>query len=100
MTDTTGYDVYLFPKAIEALGDAGKPYLKESPAGTHFSCKDVDTSGILTEMTLDAGDGKDVEVMIPTNMVRMIVSNSGTAGEFGFGRRGATVEPGMSPAKS
>ncbi|MBS0215385.1 MAG: hypothetical protein JSR50_06455 [Proteobacteria bacterium] len=100
MTDTTGYDVYLFPNAIEALGDAGKPYLKDGPGGSHFSCKDVDTSGILTEMTLDAGDGKEVEVMIPTNMVRMIVSNSGTAGEFGFGRRGATVEPGIPPAKS
>ena len=97
MVDTTGYDVYLFPNAIEALGDAGKPYLKESPAGTHFSCKDVDTSGILTEMTLDAGDGKEVEVMIPTNMVRMVVSNSSGEGAFGFGRRGATVEPGIPP---
>ena len=99
MADTIGYDVYLFPTAVEALGDAGKPYLKDSPAGLHFSCKDVDTSGILTEMTLDAGDGKDVEVMIPTNMVRMIVSNSSAAGEFGFGRRGATVEPGVPPAR-
>lgn len=98
MADSGGYDVYLFPNAIEALGDAGKPYLKEGAAGTHFSCKDVDTSGILTEMTLDAGDGKEVEVMIPTNMVRMIVSNSNAAGEFGFGRRGAMVEPGIPPA--
>ena len=98
MTDNTGYDVYLFPNAIEVLGDAGKPYLKESPSGTHFACKDVDTSGILTEMTLDAGDGKIVEVMIPTNMVRMVVSNSSSEGAFGFGRRGgATVEPGIPP---
>jgi hypothetical protein len=97
MSDSTGYDVYLFPNAIEALGDAGKPYLKEGPAGTHFICKDVDTSGILTEMTLDAGEGKEVEVMIPTNMVRMIVSNSSMVGEFGFRRRGATVEPGIPP---
>lgn len=99
MTDTTGYDVYLFPNAIEALGDAGKPYLKEGPGGTHFSCKDVDTSGILTEMTLDAGDGRVVEVMIPTNMVRLVVSNSSGEGAFGFGRRGATVEPGIPPAR-
>lgn len=97
MSDSTGYDVYLFPNAIEALGDAGKPYLKEGQAGTHFSCKDVDTSGILTEMTLDTGDGKEVEVMIPTNMVRMIVSNSNVDGAFGFGRRGPTIEPGMAP---
>ena len=97
MSDPIGYDVFLFPSAIEALGDAGKPYLKDGPAGTHIVCKDVDTSGILTEMTVDAGDGREVEVMIPTNMVRLIVSNSNVAGEFGFGRRGATVAPGIPP---
>lgn len=97
MSDPTGYDVFLFPNAIEALGDAGKPYLKDGPTGTHITCKDVDTSGILTEMTLDMGDGKEIALMIPTNMVRMIVSSSNGEGSFGFGRRGATIEPGMAP---
>lgn len=97
MSDPTGYDVFLFPNAIEALGDAGKPYLKDGPAGTHISCKDVDTSGILTEMTLGTDDGKEIALMIPTNMVRMIVSGSSGEGSFGFGRRGATIEPGIPP---
>ena len=89
MNDTeTGYSVYLFPQAVEALGEAGKPYLKDGPGGQHIACKEVDTGGVLVELTLaqpDAsGEPAEVELMIPTSMVRMIVSTHGEEGAFGF----------------
>ena len=94
MNDTTGYAVYLFPQALEALGDAVKPYLQEGPGGLHVLCREVDTGGALIEMTLDGlgSDGKAVqlELMIPSNMVRMIVS-ARSDGAFGFGPRIAAM---------
>ena len=94
MNDTTGYAVYLFPQALEALGDAVKPYLQQGPGGLHVLCREVDTGGALIEMTLDGldADGKPVqlELMIPSNMVRMIVS-ARSDGAFGFGPRIAAL---------
>ena len=90
MNDTTGYAVYFFPPALEALGEAIKPYLHDGPGGTHVLCRVIDTGGSLIEMTLDGltPDGKPVELelMIPNNMVRMIVS-ARSDGAFGFGPR-------------
>ena len=85
--DAPGYIVFFFPQALEALGDPIKPYLQE---GDCVLCREVDTGGALVEMTLDARttDGKplQVELMVPTAMVRMIVS-AHSDGSFGFGPR-------------
>lgn len=91
-----GYAVYFFPQALEALGEAIKPYLAEGPAGAHVLCSQIDTSGGLVEMTLhgntQVGKKIEVELMVPSAMIRMIVSmHSDDA--FGFGPR--IVEPRM-----
>lgn len=90
MNEGKGFAVFLFPQALEALGDAVKPYLVDGGAGQHILCTDIDTGGALIEMTIAAAtqDGQEIslELMIPTNMVRMIVSARGE-GSFGFGPR-------------
>ena len=104
MGEWSGYAVFFFPPALEALGDAIKPYLQEGPAGPFVQCREVDTGGAFIEMTLEgrAPDGRavDLELMVPGNMVRMIVSVRSDS-EFGFydrNRAGAvTLEPGMPP---
>ncbi len=88
MNESEGYAVFFFPQALEALGEAIKPYLVEGAAGAHVLCREIDTSGSLIEMTLHGNTqgGKEIEVelMIPNGMVRMIVSmHSDDA--FGFG---------------
>jgi len=102
MNESNGYAVFFFPQALEALGDAIKPYLQDSPAGPHLVCKEIDTGGALLEMTLEGmtGDGRAVqlELMVPGSMVRMIVSSQ-SDGSFGFGPRVATVPvPALLPA--
>jgi hypothetical protein len=102
MNDATGYVVYFFPPALEALGDAIKPYLQEGPTGPHVACREVDTGGAFIEMTLEgrSDDGQLVllELMVPGNMVRMIVSARNDS-EFGFYDRNrpapAMLEPGL-----
>ena len=90
MNGSDGYVVFFFPQALEALGEAIKPYLVEGPAGAHVLCKEIDTAGALIEMTLEAhaADGKAslIELMVPGSMVRMIVS-AHSDGSFGFGPR-------------
>ena len=105
MNDSSGYAVFFFPPALEALGDAIKPYLQDGPAGPHVPCRDIDTGGAFIEMTLEgrAPDGRpvDLELMVPGNMVRMIVSARSDE-EFGFYNRvkplRAVLEPGLAPA--
>ena len=96
MNDLNGYAVFFFPQALEALGDAIKPYLQEGKAGPHLLCREIDTGGALVEMTLDGrtpqGQQVDLELMVPTSMVRMIVSARGEEA-FGFGPRTAVVAP-------
>lgn len=102
MSESSGYAVFFFPPALEALGEAVKPYLQDGPAGPFVQCREVDTGGAFLEMTLEgrAPDGRSValELMVPGNMVRMIVSARSDA-EFGFYRRqhagAVTLEPGM-----
>ena len=101
MNDATGYAVFFFPPALEALGDAIKPYLQEGPVGPHVSCRDIDTGGAFIEMTLEgrAADGRvvELELMVPGNMVRMIVS-ARSDNEFGFydrNRPQVMLEPGI-----
>ena len=92
MNGNEGYAVFFFPPALEALGEAIKPYLAEGPAGAHVLCKEIDTAGALIERTREAPtvDGKTslVELMVPGSMVRMIVS-AHSDGSFGFGPRKA-----------
>ena len=47
-----GYAVFFFPQALEALGEAIKPYLTSQPDGPHIFCREIDTGGAFTEMTL------------------------------------------------
>lgn len=103
MNESTGFSVFFFPPALEALGEAIKPYLQDGPAGPHVPCVDVDTAGAFIEITLADRDhnGREValELMVPGNMVRMIVSTR-SDGEFGFYDRSkparAMIEPGLS----
>jgi hypothetical protein len=101
MNDSAGYAVFFFAPALEALGDAIKPYLQDGPAGPHVPCREVDTGGAFIEMTLhgQSPDGRPIalELMVPGNMVRMIVS-AHSDNEFGFydrNRAQAMLEPGM-----
>ncbi len=104
MNDSDGYAVFFFAPALEALGDAIKPYLQDGPAGLHVPCREVDTAGAFIEMTLEGrtADGREValELMVPGNMVRMIVSARSDGG-FGFYNRSkparAMLEPGLPP---
>lgn len=99
MNETQGYAVFFFPQALEALGEAIRPYLLEGPAGPHVLCKEIDTGGAFTEMTLEGrnADGREMtlELMVPGNMLRMIVSAHGE-GSFGFGPR--VARPAAKPA--
>ena len=95
MNDANGYAVFFFPQALEALDEAIKPYLQESPAGPHVLCNAIDTGGSLIEMTMrgNTDEGKLVvlELMVPVSMVLMIVSTQ-SDGSFGFGPR-LVVDP-------
>ena len=90
MNESNGYAVFFFPQALEALGDAIKPYLQDGPMGPHVICNEIDTGGALLEMTIQGvtTDGKTVmlELMVPGSMVRMVVSSQSDA-TFGFGPR-------------
>ncbi|KRD74762.1 hypothetical protein [Lysobacter sp. Root983] len=107
MEESRGYAVFLFPQAMEALGEAIKPYLLDGPAGPHVLCREIDTAGALIEMTLEmqTSEGRPIslELMVPTSMVRMIVSARSDEA-FGFGPRralapqGATVAATPTPA--
>ena len=105
MNESAGYAVFFFPPALEALGDAIKPYLQDGPAGPHVPCRDIDTGGAFIEMTLEgrSPDGRvvELELMVPGNMVRMLVS-ARSDGEFGFYNRSkpapAMIEPGLPAA--
>ena len=114
MNGNSGYAVFFFPQALEALGEAIKPYLQDSPAGPHVLCREIDTGGALIEMSLEGvtADGRTVQLdlMVPGSMVRMIVSSQAD-GDFGFGPRtpppvpaaslpasGPTAEPAQAPS--
>ncbi|UHQ18298.1 hypothetical protein LVB87_08665 [Lysobacter sp. KIS68-7] len=90
MNESEGYVVFFFPQALEALGEAIKPYLREGPGGEHVLCHEIDTGGALLEMTIMAttNDGRSVslELMVPQSMVKMVVSARSDA-SFGFSPR-------------
>lgn len=88
MPEQRTYCVYFHPQALDALGDAIKPYLIDSPAGVHLLCKELDTGGAFCEITLTGttpeGKPLDVEVMVPTGMIRLVISAGGSETDFGF----------------
>lgn len=90
LDETQGYAVFLYPQALEALGEAIRPYMHDGPSGPHVLCNSIDTGGALIEMTIEGrtaeGTAIAVELMVPANMVRMIVS-ARSDGVFGFGPR-------------
>lgn len=93
MTAANIYAVYFHPQALEALGAPIKPYLSLPDNGEpHVRCSEVDTGGAFIEMTLVNGGaggkaapdgGRVLELMVPTGMVRMIVSLRDDR-DFGF----------------
>ncbi len=102
MNDSNGYAVFFFPPALEAMGEAIKPYLQDGPAGPHVPCREIDTAGAFIEMTLAGrtAEGREIslELMVPGAMVRMIVS-ARSEDSFGFYDRNrpleVMLEPGM-----
>lgn len=81
MTETPYYAVFLFPQALEALGDPIRPYVTDGPGGPHIVCAEVDSSGALFGMTLAGKDanGKplELEIMLPHAMVKLVMSVHG-----------------------
>jgi hypothetical protein len=89
MTELHTYSVYLHPQALDVLGEAVAPFLSDSPVGKYLSCREIDTGGSFCELELAGtnAEGKplDVQLMIPTNMIRLVISTAGTEVDFGFG---------------
>ena len=81
------YVVFFHPTALDALGDAIKPYLTDGPSGVHIQCTEIDTGGAFCEMKVQTKSAADklveVELMIPVAMIRLIISTEGEH-EFGF----------------
>ena len=88
MSESQVYAVFLFPQAVEVLGEAIKPYLADGPQGPHIVSAEIDTGGVFCELTLQGknSDGKnfELELMLPSSMIRLIVSLHGEDGSFGF----------------
>lgn len=86
-----GYAVFLFPQAIEALGEAIKPFLFDSPMGSHIPCRELDTGGNLVQLRVQArgsdGQEREMTLLIPGSMIRLVVSRT-TSPQFGFAPRG------------
>jgi len=109
MTDQTLYAVFIHHGALEALGEPIKPYLTNGPQGPHVLCREIDSGGAFFEMLLEGttADGREVELelMIPSAMVQMVVSTH-SDGAFGFHHRRdvvASVSPrnvGIAPTHS
>jgi hypothetical protein len=87
MGDAKNYAVFLFPQALEALGEPIRPYLRDAPGGPHIVCSEIDGAGPLFEMTLlgkgPQGEPLELEIMVPVSMVRLVMSMHGEH-EIGF----------------
>ena len=88
MPEMHTYCVFFHPQALDVLGEAVAPYLSDGPAGKFLLCKEIDTGGSFCEMQLLGAsvEGKpmDVELMVPTGMIRLVVSTTGSEIDFGF----------------
>ena len=87
MPDLTLFAVFFHTAALEALGEPIKPYLSDGPYGPHVVCREIDSGGAFFEMTIEGRDGNgreiELELMVPSAMVRMVVSTH-SDGLFGF----------------
>lgn len=97
MPDQTMYAVFIHSAALESLGEPIKPFLTDGPHGPHVVCREIDSGGAFFEMLIEgkAADGRDMELelMIPSAMVRMVVSTH-SDGVFGFHHeRDPVVDP-------
>ena len=96
MNELKGYAVFFKPDAVEALGEALKPYLLESPRGAYVQCEELDTGGAFVQMLIKRanreGNWTEVELMVPAGAIRMIVSCQ-SDGTFGFGPRETEPAP-------
>jgi hypothetical protein len=91
MDDAQNYAVFLFPQALEVLGEVVKPYLSDGPVGLHIVCSSVDASGAFFQASVPGRDrdGNEIvaELMLPNAFVRFVVSLHNDHG-FGFHSRG------------
>ena len=89
MAEQRIYAVYFHTQSLDVLGEAIKPYLTDAPEGKHLRCKEIDNVGGFFQVALagTGADGKplDVDILVPSNMVRLVLSASGAEIEFGFG---------------
>ncbi|NUS39653.1 MAG: hypothetical protein HOQ02_11610 [Lysobacter sp.] len=96
MNEVNGNAVFFHDNALESLGDALAPYLRDSPRGRHVQCEEIDTGGAFIEMLLKRAnrEGKwtEIELMVPAGAIRMIVSCQ-SDGTFGFGPRETEPAP-------
>jgi hypothetical protein len=87
MTDAPNYAVFLFPQALESIGEPIRPYLREGPGGAHIVCAEIDSSGPLFGMTLAGkgpqGERLELEIMVPVSMIKLVMSMHGEH-EIGF----------------
>ena len=95
MNDATQYAVFLFPQAVETLGDVIKPYLTlAEPQGPHIVCSEVDASGPLFGLTVPGKgpDGQPIEanLMMPSGFIKFVVS---LHNDHAFGFYARTSEP-------
>jgi hypothetical protein len=85
--ETPNYAVFLYPQALEALGEPIKPYVRDAPLGPHIVCAEIDASGPFFGMTLEGqgaqGQPLSLEIMVPSSMVRLVMSMHGEH-EVGF----------------
>ncbi len=87
MATLPNYAVFLFPQALESLGEPIKPYLRDAAGGLHIVCAEIDSSGPLFGMTLlgkgPQGESLELEIMLPVSMVKLVMSMHGEH-EIGF----------------
>jgi len=88
MSEPIRYAVFLFPQAIEMLGPAIKPYLRDAPMGQHIVCSTIDPSGAFFQMTVQGcdqhGNEIDAELMLPNACIKLVMSIHDDH-VFGFG---------------
>jgi hypothetical protein len=87
MADVPNFAVFLYPQALEALGEPIKPYIRDAPLGQHIACAEIDASGPFFGMTLIGqgaqGQPLELDIMVPSSMVRLVMSMHGEH-EIGF----------------
>lgn len=100
-SDSDTYAVYFFPQALEALGDPVKRYVTDPDTAPYILCEEIDTAGAFVELTVQSVDAQGtvqmVELMVPTNMVKLVVSRP-SSGRFGFRPNAAQPPAGISTA--